>query len=261
MPKKLEKAEKKDKKLKKDEPSLEKEKEVAEPEKQTPKRVVEPNSILDLIKDNFKKNNSISGENGFGDTFFESDLFNVSQEDQNEYFNLIKNLFANINVQKPKMALQSYIDSYYELFELITEMAVCGCVPAMDYLCFIYKKGVEDFMPVNLTRAHEWGLLATANGSKLSPERMRLFLEPVYQYITENNLVGPIMDKFYTENDDELINYIAYNFANIFNEKFGLTLGAMSKKKLIATESFQVFLKNTSKVINDCLPLLAKYIA
>ena len=54
---------------------------------------------------------------------------------------------------------------------------------------------------------------------------------------------------------------MAYSFANIFNEKRGLTLGYMSKKKVIASESFQVFLKQTASVREECLPLLKKYIA
>ena len=255
----LKKTNKKESKLDKKEKV--KEEKIEEKEKPVRKKVEVTNTLLDSIKATFKELSPDAEDGGFGYNFFKNDIFDVSQEDQNEYFNMLKNIFTDLNIKKPRMSVDEYASAYYKLLESVTEMAVCGCVPAMDYLCFIYKKGVDDVMPINLTRAHEWGLLATACGSKLSPERLRLFLDTVYKYVTDNDLVDAIMDKYYAETDDDLINYIAYSFANVFNEKYGLSLGVMSKKKIIQTESFQVFLKNTSKIVKDCLPIMAKYIA
>ncbi len=218
-------------------------------------------SVLDYIKQMFFDETPDASKDGAGASFFKPDIFNISAEVQNEYFGMLKNLFMSLNVKKPQTPLDNYIDSYYNLLEMITEMAVCGCVPAMDYLCFIYKKGVEDVLPINLVRAHEWGLLAIAGGSRLSPDRLRMFLDPVYSYITENDLLDAILAKHPTDDDEEIINYIAYNFANIFNEKQGLTLEYISKKEIIADESFQIFLKQASKVRDDSLPIMAKYIA
>ena len=217
----------------------------------------QPDTVLDVLKNEFK--NSGGEEKNAG--FFKTDIFDVPEEEQNRYFNVLKDLFAKINIQKPNLDLSEYVAAYAQVLEMVTEMAVCGCVPAMDYLCFIYKKGVDDVMPLNLVRAHQWGLLATACGSRLSPERLRLFLDPVYKYITTNDLVPGILEKFDAQDEDDLINYIAYSFANIFNEKQGLTLEYMSKLGMITNDSFQVFLKNAARIREDSLPLLKKYIA
>ena len=69
------------------------------------------------------------------------------------------------------------------------------------------------------------------------------------------------MKKYYAESDDDLINFIAYSFANVFNEKQGITLEAMSKKSMISNESFQVFLKNVAKTREESLQIMEKYIA
>ena len=225
-----------------------------------PQKNIKDGTVLDILKDKyFNQDPDLVNDKGAG--FFRPDLVDVNLEDQNEYFNLMKNMFTDLNISKPKMSVEEYSRSYYDTLEMVTEMAVCGCVPAMDYLCFIYKKGVDDVMSINLTRAHEWGMLAIANGSKLSVDRLRMFLDPVYKYVTENCSVRNIIKNHSLESDEDLINFVAYSFANIFNEKRGLTLGYMSKKKVIASESFQVFLKQTASVREECLPLLKKYIA
>ncbi|MGN1222435.1 MAG: hypothetical protein ACI4TT_04300 [Christensenellales bacterium] len=218
-------------------------------------------SVLDYIKKEFFKNNPDASEDGIGAGFFKEDIFHIDFENQNEYFSLLKGLFTPLNIQKPQMSLERYANAYYDTLEMVTEMAVCGCVPAMDYLCFIYKKGVDDVLPVNLVRAHEWGMLAIAGGSKLSPDRLRMFLDPVYTYIMQNDLLPGILKKHPTTDDEEVINYVAYNFANIFNEKKKLTLEYMSKKDIISDEGFQVFLKEAYRVRDESLPIMAKYIA
>lgn len=217
-------------------------------------------TVLDFIKTEFFKKNPDADENSAGGAFFKADLSNVDAEDQNEYFNIMKNMFTELNISKPKMQIDDFADEYYELLEMATEMAVCGCVPAMDYLCFIYKKGVDDVLPINLTRAHEWGMLAIAAGSKMSPERLRMFLDPVYKYVIEQDAVDTIIKKHKIKDNDELIDFIAYSFANIFNEKQKINLEYMSKKPIITTESFQVFLKNASKIRDEALPIMLKYI-
>ena len=225
-----------------------------------PKKPKEELTVLDYIKKEFFKNNPDSDENSAGGAFFKQDLSDVDLEDQNQYFNIMKNMFTQLNINKTKMQIDDFVDDYYELLEMATEMAVCGCVPAMDYLCFIYKKGIDDVLPINLTRAHEWGMLAIAAGSKMSPERLRMFLDPVYKYIIDENAVDTIIKKHKIEDNDELINFVAYSFANIFNEKQGLNLGYMSKKPIITNDSFQVFLKNASKIRDESLPIMLKYI-
>ena len=236
-------------------------KEAEQPQKSRTRTPVHSESILEVIKNEFQKANPKADENGIGAGFFKADLFDVDADSQNEYFNLLKNLFTSVNIRKPQLSANTFAEEYYEVLETVTEMAVCGCVPAMDYLCFIYKKGVEDVMPVNLVRAHEWGLLAIAAGSKLSPERLRMFLDPVYSYVLNNNLIDGILRMYNPQSDEDLINFFAYSFANIFNEKQGLSLGAMAKKRIISSESFQIFLKKASQMRDECLPILGKYIA
>jgi len=204
--------------------------------------------------------NSKKKATNFEKSFNAPDLKDVSYEDQTFYFKAIQQLFTQLNIQQGKMSISSYRQAYLDKVVDMASLAVSGNVPAMDYLCFLYKRGIDDILPRNLARAHEWGLFAVANGSKLSIERLRLFFEPVYDYVIKNGDVDLIEEKNEIQ-DDEMGEFIAYSYANIFIDEMGLTLLEEAKKGIDEEDSFQEFNKMANIAKDKSLPKMLDLIS
>ena len=192
--------------------------------------------------------------------FNNDDLLDVSYDEQADYFKALQSIFTNINLKRMTMSKEKYLAEYVATLEAVAGLAVTGNVPAMDYLCFLYKRGIDDIIDRNLARAHEWGMLAIAAGSTLSIERLRLFLDPVFQYVIDYGDVHAIIRKNELQ-DDEIAEFVAYSFANVFNEEMGLTLEQQSKKRLNDYESFQVFNKRAEATRDQVLPKMLELIS
>jgi len=192
--------------------------------------------------------------------FNNDDLLDVGYDEQADYFKALQSIFTNINLKRMTMSKEKYLAEYVATLEAVAGLAVTGNVPAMDYLCFLYKRGIDDIIDRNLARAHEWGMLAIAAGSKLSIERLRLFLDPVFQYVIDYGDVHAIIRKNELQ-DDEIAEFVAYSFANVFNEEMGLTLEQQSKKRLNDYESFQVFNKRAEATRDQVLPKMLELIS
>ena len=192
--------------------------------------------------------------------FNNDDLLDVSYEEQSDYFKAIQSIFTDINMARMTMSREKYLAEYMSTLEAVAGLAVTGNVPAMDYLCFLYKRGIDGILERNLARAHEWGILAISAGSKLSIERLRLFLDPVFQYVIDNGDVHAIIKKNEL-GDDQIAEFIAYSFANIFVEDMGLSLEKQSKKQLNERESFQMFNKQAEEVRDKVLPKMLELIS
>ena len=192
--------------------------------------------------------------------FNNDDLLDVSYEEQSEYFKALQSIFTDINLKRMTMSKDQYLAEYISTLEAVAGLAVTGNVPAMDYLCFLYKRGIDDIIDRNLARAHQWGMLAIAAGSKLSIERLRLFLEPVFQYVIDYGDIEAIIKKNELA-DDEIAEFVAYSFANIFVQDMGITLEQQAKKQLNESESFQIFNKQAESVRNTVLPKMLDLIS
>jgi len=72
-----------------------------------------------------------------------------------------------------------YRKTILKRIEQIAGYACSGHIPAQDYMGYIYKRGFSTFFPVNYRRALEWNIIAARNGSKLAPQKMKIFLKLV----------------------------------------------------------------------------------
>ncbi len=194
------------------------------------------------------------------DDFRAQDIFHVDYEVQVLFFNIIKEEFATLNEQENVLPANVFLEKYARKIMDIIEMAAGGIVPAQDYLCYIYKKGIDGVMERNLVRAHYWGLIACSNGSKLSMERLRLFFEPVFDYVLESNKIEEIIEKN-DLNQDNIAEFISQNFAILFNQQMKIELLDTAKKPIVENENFVKFSHDAEASRKKVLPRLVSLIS
>lgn len=199
-------------------------------------------------------------ENVLKDFSFD-DYTKVSYEDQTKLFNALKTMFVKLRENSEFMSEQEFQTKYVDYLVELLELAVTGNVTAMDYLCFMYKKGIDGVMPVNLTLAHKWGMLAIANGSKLSVDRLRMFITPVLEFVEDSDLdIEYMLDRYDVEEQDAAY-FIAQTFAGLYNPRMNITLLNMSREEPISIDSnFQKFMFDASAKRDEVLPDLLKYL-
>lgn len=192
--------------------------------------------------------------------FQASDISYVDYDTQVLFFNVIKEEVATLNVQEEQMPEDVFREMYEEKLMDIVEMSAGGIVPAQDFLCYTYKKGIPGILPRNLVRAQYWGLIATSNGSKLSVERMRLFYEPVYEYVLDSNKVDDIVEKNGLTSET-ITDFIAQNFAILFCQMGKVELLDIAKKPLVEEDNFVKFSHEAEAVRKLVLPRLIELIS
>ena len=194
------------------------------------------------------------------DDFKADDLSKVDYDVQVIFFNAIKDEFTSLNMQENVLPADVFVEKYAEKIMQVIEMAAGGIVPAQDYLCYLYKRGVEGVMPRNLVRAHYWGIIACSNGSKLSMERLRLFYEPVFEYVLETKKVEDIVEKNNLTSDN-IAEFVSQNFSILFAQRMGIDLLETAKKPILENENFVKFSHDAEDVRKKVLPRLIELIA
>ena len=161
------------------------------------------------------------------------------------FFNVIKEEFTELNQKEDELPANVFAQEYAQKIMDIIVMAAGGNVPSQDFLCYLYKRGIDGLMSNNLTRAHEWGILAVANGSKLSIERLRLFYEPVFEYVLDSNKLESIIVKNKL-NDDDISDFVAQNYSLLLIDEIKLELLTVAKKPISQSENFVKYFENIS---------------
>ena len=124
----------------------------------------------------------------------------------------------------------------YKKIEQICAYACSGHVPSQDYMGYIYKRGFDDFFPINYKRSLEWNIIAAKNGSKLAPQKMKAFMNPAIDMILISERWGQII-KY---NDLNLQNYfwfLSQYVCDILYDELSLDPVKMSKKELIEEDT------------------------
>ena len=168
--------------------------------------------------------------------YYNKDDFNeLSYDDQKELFIRIRSWVAtadnNIRYNKDK-----FQKSVIKKIEQICAYACSGHVPSQDYMGYIYKRGFDDFFPINYKRSLEWNIIAAKNGSKLAPQKMKAFMNPAIDMILISERWGQII-KY---NDLNLQNYfwfLSQYVCDILYDELSLDPVKMSKKELIEEDT------------------------
>lgn len=189
------------------------------------------------------------------------DYSKISIDEQTTLFNSIKDVFVRLREDAENMDLNTFEERYFSNMLAVFDMAVTGNVTAMDFLCYAYKKGMEGVLPVNLTLAHKWGMLAIADGSKLTVDRLRMFINPVFEYVENSDVDLENMMERYDVPDGEAAFFVAETFAGLYVQKMNITLEQMSREDPVSADSnFQKFIHDANKVRDEILPDMLKYL-
>lgn len=194
------------------------------------------------------------------DDFRALDISKVDYDTQVIFFNVIRDEFTNLNMQEGALPHKVFVEKYIQKIVDIIEMAAGSIVPAQDYLCYLYKRGVDGIMPRDLVRAHQWGIIACSNGSKLSMERLRLFYEPVFDYVLDSGKVESIVEKN-DLNQDNIAEFISQNFSILLMQEMKIDLLDIAKKPIYEEENFIKFSHDAEVARKKVLPRLIELIA
>lgn len=194
------------------------------------------------------------------DDFREADISHVDYDTQVIFFNVIKEEVASLNLQEDILPEKVFIQEYAQKILDIISMAAGSIVPAQDYLCYMYKKGIPGVLGRNLVRAHHWGLIAASNGSKLSIERLRLFFEPVYDFILKSDKLDDIITKN-NLTQDNIAEFIAQNYAILFCQEAKIDLLNTAKRDLVEDENFVKFSHDADAIRKKIMPRLIELIS
>lgn len=129
-----------------------------------------------------------------------------------------------------------YRKTILKRIEQIAGYACSGHIPAQDYMGYIYKRGFSTFFPVNYRRALEWNIIAARNGSKLAPQKMKIFLNPAIDMI----ILSPKWPSIIKYNDLNRHNYfwfLSQYVCDILYTDMHLDAVEMAKKPLIEEDS------------------------
>ncbi len=193
--------------------------------------------------------------------FSATDISDVSYDNQMAYFNVVRDEFTELNQKQNSLPKDVFVRAYGQKIMDIIEMSAGGIVPAQDFLCYLYKRGLEDLMPSDLVRAHEWGILAVSNGSKLSIERLRLFFDPVYTYVLESNKVENIIIKNKINDEQDVTDFIAQSYCILLIDEMKIDLLTVAKKPIVEKGNFIKFSHDATEANKKVLPKLLDLIA
>ncbi len=115
--------------------------------------------------------------------YYDKNAFsNLEFSQQRDVFLRIRSWVATVPLEvRYNNAL--YRKTIIKRIEQIAAYACSGHIPAQDYMGYIYKRGFSTFFPQHYERALQWNIIAASNGSKLAPQKMKMFLNPAIDMI------------------------------------------------------------------------------
>ncbi len=159
----------------------------------------------------------------------------IDYKDQQELFLRIRAWLPTVP-EKDRYDKNKYKKIIIKRLEQICAYACAGHIPSQDYMGYIYKRGFGDIIPINYKRALEWNIISARNGSKLSPQKMKTFMDPAIFMIMNSEKWGQIV-KY---NDLNLSNYFwflsQYVCENLYVD-LKLDPAEMAKKDLIEEDT------------------------
>ncbi len=173
---------------------------------------------------------------------FENEVYYDREKFSSLEFSYQRDVFLRIRSWVASVPLEirydnaRYRKTILKRIEQIAGYACSGHIPAQDYMGYIYKRGFSTFFPINYRRGLEWNIIAARNGSKLAPQKMKIFLNPAIDKI----IVSPKWASIIKYNDLNRSNYfwfLSQYVCDILYSDMGLDAVEMAKKPLIEEDS------------------------
>ncbi len=159
----------------------------------------------------------------------------IDYNDQQELFLRIRAWLPTVT-EEERYDKKRYQKIIIKRLEQICAYACAGHIPSQDYMGYIYKRGFGNIIPINYKRSLEWNIIASRNGSKLAPQKMKAFMDPAIFMIMNSDRWGQIV-KY---NDLNLSNYFwflsQYVCENLYVD-LELDPKEMAKKELIEEDT------------------------
>lgn len=123
-------------------------------------------------------------------------------------------------------------DAFYEMYNKILYVAQRGFLPAQDYLGYLYKLGLGDFIPANYTMSMDWQFMAGSNGNPLTIDRLKIFFTRSYDEILSFDNVPNILAKndIY---DDNYIFEVGKLLCDAMVDTLGLSVDELVARKVV----------------------------
>lgn len=123
-------------------------------------------------------------------------------------------------------------DAFYEMYNKIILVAKKGYLPAQDYLGYLYKLGLGDFIPANYTMSMDWQFMSGSNGNPLTIDRLKIFFTRSYDDIFDMENASNVLMK----NDIYSDNYIfelGKLLCDAMVDELGLSVDDLTSRKVV----------------------------
>ncbi|NCB48309.1 MAG: hypothetical protein EOM55_01570 [Clostridia bacterium] len=168
--------------------------------------------------------------------YYNKDEFDkLSYEIQKELFLKIRMWVPDVD-EETKYNKDKYKKVIIKKIEEICAYACSGHIPSQDYMGYIYKRGFDDFFPINYKRSIEWNIISASNLSKIAPQKMKAFMNPAVDMI----IYSPRWSQIIRYNDLNLSNYfwfLSQYVCDILYKELSLNPVEMAKKELIEEDT------------------------
>lgn len=123
-------------------------------------------------------------------------------------------------------------DAFYDMYNKIVLVARRGYLPAQDYLGYLYKLGLGDFVPANYTMSMDWQFMSGSNGNPLSIDRLKIFFTRSYDDILSIDNAASILaqNDIYDEN---YIFEIGKLLCDAMVDTLGLSVDELADRKIL----------------------------
>lgn len=168
--------------------------------------------------------------------YYSKDTFDkVSYDDQQEIFLRIRAWLPQVK-EADRYDKDKFSKIITKRLEQVCAYACAGHIPSQDYMGYIYKRGFGEIIPINYKRSIEWDIIASRNGSKLAPQRMKTFMDPAIDMILQSKMAGQIIEY----NDLNMKNYfwfLSQYVCEVLYVDLKLDPVEMAKKDLIEEDT------------------------
>ncbi len=180
---------------------------------------------------------------------------NMTFDEQAKLYREFKSQFDRLSKYNLSTANQ-YFKEYLEETIII---ACNGDVVAQDFLTYIYKKGRTGLFEANLLTAYKWGIIASANGSKLSSGRLKFFFEPAFSIIAEHPKLDQVIETYHLTQDN-IEDFFASALSEMITSVSDVNIKSMSKSPAIpleySDENLRELERVRDRVIDNMMDLL-----
>lgn len=168
--------------------------------------------------------------------YYSKDSFDkISYDDQQEIFLRIRAWLPQVD-ERVRYDKDKFRKIIIKRLEQVCAYACAGHIPSQDYMGYIYKRGFADIIPINYKRSIEWSIIASRNGSKLAPQRMKTFMDPAVDMVMLSDRWGEII-KYNSLNKKNYFWFLCQYICEVLYIDLKLDPVEMAKKDLIEEDT------------------------